>query len=66
MLSEISQTETNIVWFHLCVKFKKYSKVNLRKKQYTHRYRNQSSGYQWGEGLGEKEYWGREFRSTNY
>ena len=36
---------------------KKYNKlVNITKKQQTHRYREQTSGYQWGEGRGEGQY----------
>ena len=32
---------------------KKHSKlVNITKKKQTHRYREQTSGYQWGEGRG--------------
>ena len=32
---------------------KKYNKlVNITKKKQTHRYREQTSGYQWGEGRG--------------
>ena len=54
MLSEISQTEkTKIVRDHLHVESKKYNKVvNRTKKKQTHRYREQTSGYQWGEGRG--------------
>ena len=39
-LSEISQTKTNTVWYHLYVESKKYTKiVNITKKKQTHRYR---------------------------
>ena len=35
------------------MKSKKYNKlVNITKKKQTHRYREQPSGYQWGEGRG--------------
>ena len=52
MLSEISWRKTNTV-YHLYVESKKYNKlVNIAKKQQTHRYKEQSSGYQWGEGKG--------------
>ena len=41
---------------HLYVESKKYNKlVNITKKQ-THRYREQTSGYQCGEGTGEGQY----------
>ena len=36
------------------------------KKKQTHRYREQTSGYQWGQGRGERGDRGRELRSTNY
>ena len=54
MLSEISQTrKTNAVWYHLYVESKKYNKiVNITKKKQTQRYREQTSGYQWGDGRG--------------
>ena len=57
MLSEISQTKTNTVWYHLYVESKKYKKpVNITKKKQTHRYREEISGYQWGEGKDEGRY----------
>ena len=40
---------------------KKYNKlVNKTNKKQTHRYREQTSGYQWREGRGKKQYrgWG--------
>ena len=48
------------------MEFKKYNKlVNETKKMQSHRYREQTSGYQWGEGkgkgnigVGEKTYYG--------
>ena len=67
MLSEISQRKTDTVWYHLYVESKKYNKlVNIIKKKPTYRYREQTSGYQRGEGSGEGQYWGRELRGTNY
>ena len=49
MLSEISQREKDK--YHLHVESKKYNKlVNITKKKQTHGYREQTSGYQWGEG----------------
>ena len=53
MLSEISQTEKTNTVYHLCAESKKYNKlVNITEKKETHRYREQTSGYQWGEGSG--------------
>ena len=50
----------------LGVESKKYNKlVNKTKKKQTHRYREQTSGYQWGEGRGGRIR-GRELRGTNY
>ena len=40
----------------------KYNKlVNKTKKKQTPRYLEQTSGYQWGEGRGERQYRSREF-----
>ena len=44
---------------------KKYNKL-LKKKKQTHRYREQTSGYQLGEGRVEGQDRGRELRGTNY
>ena len=50
MLSEISQRERNIVWYHLYVESKNYDKrVKVTKKKHTYRYREQTSGYQQGK-----------------
>ena len=41
---------------------KKYNKLlNITKKQ-THRYREQTSGYQWEEGKGEGQYMGERYK----
>ena len=66
MLSEMSQRKTNTVCYHLYVDSKKEKLVNITKKKQTHRYREQTSGYCWGEGKGEGQDRGRESRSTNY
>ena len=67
MLSEVSQTKTNAVWYHLYVKSKKQNKlVNITQKKQTHRYREQTSGYQWEEGMGERQDRGRGLIGTNY
>ena len=49
MLSEISQTEKDkYCMTHLYVESKNYNKLmNITKKKQTHRYREQTSGYQW-------------------
>ena len=53
ILSEVSQTKTNIIRYHLYVKSKKMIQMNLFTKQkQTHRYRKQTYGYQRGKGLG--------------
>ena len=45
---------------------KKYNKpVNITKEKQTHRYREQTNGYQWGEGSGEEQDRGRRLRGTN-
>ena len=46
---------------------KKQSKVvNITKKKQTHRYREQTSGFQREEGKGAGQYRGRGLRDTNY
>ena len=51
MWSEISQRKINTEWYPLYVEPKTYNKlVNKTEKQPTHRYREQTSDYQWGEG----------------
>ena len=40
--------------------------VSIRKKKQTHRFREQTRGYQWGEGKGEGPERGRRLRGTNY
>ena len=39
--------------------------MNITKKKETHRYREQTSGYQWGEGRGEGKKGGRRLRDKN-
>ena len=49
------QRKTNTVWYHLYVESKKYNKlVNITKKKQTHRYREQTGGYQRGKGMGKE------------
>ena len=46
---------------------KKYNKlVNITKKKKTHRYREQTCGYQWGERRGEGQHRSRGLRGINY
>ena len=47
--------------YHLYVESKKYSKlINKIKKKHTHSYREQTSGYLWGEVTQEGQYRGRQ------
>ena len=39
--------------------------MNITKKKQTHRYREQTSGYQWGEGRGEGQHGSVGLRGTN-
>ena len=39
--------------------------MNITKKKQIHRYREQTSGYQWGDGKGEGRHRGRGLRGTN-
>ena len=67
MPSKISLIKTNIVRYHLHVESKKYNKLmNLTKKKQTHKYREQTSGYQRGERRGNAQYKAKGLRSTNY
>ena len=59
-----TKRKTNTVWYHLYVKSKKIKRVNIRKQKQTHRYREQTSGYQWGEGRGEGQAGGMGLRDT--
>ena len=62
MLSEISQTEKDKNC-EISVLSEKYNKlVNITKKKQTHRYREQTSGYQW---WGKGQYWGGGVGGTN-
>ena len=46
---------------------KKYNKLeNITKKKQTHRYREQTSGYQWGEGRKEEQQRGGGVGDINY
>ena len=46
---------------------KKYNKLGkITKKKQTHRCRKQTSGYQWEEGSGEKQCWGKGLIGTHY
>ena len=47
ILSELSQTKMNTVWYNLHVESKKYNNklVNITKKKQIYRYREQTSGY---------------------
>ena len=56
MLSEISQTEKD----KYCITYMQNLKINnklenITKKKQIHRYREQTSAYQWGEGRGGKQ-----------
>ena len=63
MLSKISQRKTNTACYHLYMESKQYNKlVNITKKKEIHRFREQTIGYQWGEGQES----GKGLRDTNY
>ena len=54
MLSEINQTRGRQILYGITYVESKYNKlVDITKKKQTHRYREQTSGYQWGEGREE-------------
>ena len=43
-----------------------YKKINITKQKQTHRCREQTSGYQWGKGMGEGQDRGRRLRAIKY
>ena len=48
MLSEVRQRKRNTIRYYSYVESKKYNKlVNIIKRKQTHKYREQTSGYQW-------------------
>ena len=50
ILSEASQTKTNIIWYHFYVESKKSDKSELiYKTEKSHKYRKQTYGYQGGK-----------------
>ena len=66
MLRKIRQRKTNAE-YHLYVESENYNKLlNTMKKKQTHRYREQTSGYQWEEGRGEGQYKGRRLKGIKY
>ena len=69
ILNEISQTkEAKYCMLSLNVEPKIYKKLVNRggEKKQTHRYKKQTSGYQWGEGSGEGQDWGRGLGSKDH
>ena len=52
MLTEISQRKTNTVCYHLHVESKNKTNKYIWENRNRLRYREQISGYQWGEGGG--------------
>ena len=40
--------------------------MTITEKKQTHRYGEQTRGYQWGEGSRKRQDRGRRFRGTNY
>ena len=48
-----NKSDKDKYWYCLYVESTKYNKlVNIIKKKQTHRYREQTNGYQWGRGRG--------------
>ena len=67
MLSEINQRKRlhDITYMWNLKKYKKL--VNITKKQQTHRYREQTSGYQWDKGRREGQFYrARGLRGAGY
>ena len=68
MLGEMSDKERqNLVYCDLYMEHKKQNKqINITKQKQTHRYREQTTGYPWGERGGEGQDRGRGLKDTNY
>ena len=64
MPSEISQIKTNIIWYHLNVKSKKWKQMCMQNRNRLTDIENKC-GYQWGEGTGEGRDRGMGLRDTN-
>ena len=45
---------------------RRQQKRRQQKRKQTHRYKEQTNGYQWGEKRGKGHYRGRRLRGTNY
>ena len=52
-MRQVRQEKTNAMEYHLYVGFKITKQINTTKRIQTHRYREKTSGSQWGEGRGE-------------
>ena len=63
-LSEISQSKTNTVFTYIWNL--KNKQMNITQQKQTHRYRQQTSGYQWGQGRVNEQGRGKELWVTNY
>ena len=67
MLSEISQTERDKYSMLLLIcGSQKIKQMHITKQKQMHRYREQTSGYQWGKGKGDGQDRGRGLRGTDY
>ena len=66
VLSEIRQRKTDTVCYHLYVESKKIKQTNEYNKTQIHKYREQTGGYQRGEGRRVGQDRGRGSRDTNY
>ena len=65
ILSEISQRKTNTAYY-LYVESKKIKQIHEYNKKEIHRYRAQTSGYQWGQESGEGQDRGKGLKGTKY
>ena len=63
ILTEISHTEKDKYYMISYLRnLQNTTNVNIAKKKQSHRYREQNSGYEWGEGRWDGQYWGREVK----
>ena len=66
LLCETTQRKTNTIDTTYMWSLKTNKLLTITKKKQTHRYREQTNGYQWEEGRGRGQNRGRGVRGTNY
>ena len=66
MFSKISHTEKDKYCTISLFMWNLKNNTNMTKQKYNHRYKEETSGYQWGEGRGQEQERRKGLRGTNY